>query len=63
MKDTPMTLREFVLHLGQNPFLVFAAQRDPVTVMEELGISASDQSILLSGEPERILAALDREEG
>lgn len=61
VRSLDMTLREFMIYLGENPFQVLAAQRDPYPVMEEAGLSSEDQALLTSGDAERILAALVEE--
>lgn len=53
-----MNLKEFVLYMGQNPYKVIAAKENAYAVMEEAGLSEEDQEILTSGDPKRIIEAI-----
>lgn len=53
-----MNLKDFIIHLGQNPYKLIAARENPYAVMEEAGLSETEQEILTSGDIERIAATI-----
>ncbi len=54
-----MNLKDFIIHLGQNPYKLIAAKENPYAVMEEAGLSETEQEILTSGDIERIGVAIE----
>lgn len=53
-----MNLKEFVLYMGQNPYKVIAAKQDADAIIEEADLSEEDRAILTSGDPKRIIEAI-----
>ena len=53
-----MNLKDFIIHLGQNPYKLIAALENPDAVMEEVGLLESAREIITSGDIERISAAI-----
>ena len=54
-----MYLKDFIIHLGQNPYKLIAAKENPYAVMEEAGLSETEQEILTSGDMQRIAEAIE----
>jgi hypothetical protein len=54
-----MNLKDFIIHLGQNPYKLIAAKENPYAVMEEAGLSETEQEILTSGDMQRIAEAIE----
>ena len=54
-----MNLKDFIIYLGQNPYKLIAAKENPYAVMEEAGLSETEQEILTSGDIQRIAQAIE----
>jgi hypothetical protein len=54
-----MNLKDFIIYLGQNPYKLIAAKENPYAVMEEAGLSDTEQEILTSGDIQRIAQAIE----